>query len=76
MSGALGISMQWGDWLQLLLQYLSLSLLSIGGAITTPEAASNLGTLYYFNGRFAEAEVAYRRSIQIAPRDRGWIRRG
>lgn len=35
MSGGLGISMQWGDWLQLLLQYLSLSLLSIGGAITT-----------------------------------------
>ena len=35
MSGALGISMHWGDWLQLFVQYLSLSLLSIGGAITT-----------------------------------------
>lgn len=30
-----GISLQWGDWLQLFMQYLSLSLLSIGGAITT-----------------------------------------
>jgi chromate transporter len=27
--------MQWSDWLQLFLQYLSLSLLSIGGAIST-----------------------------------------
>ena len=35
MSGALGNSMQWGDWLQLFVQYLSLSLLSVGGAITT-----------------------------------------
>lgn len=29
------LSLQWGDWLQLFLQYLSLSLLSIGGAIST-----------------------------------------
>lgn len=35
MKSALEISMQWGDWLQLFLQYLSLSLLSIGGAIST-----------------------------------------
>lgn len=35
MSGALGISMQWGDWFQLFVQYLALSLLSVGGAITT-----------------------------------------
>ncbi|HYD94011.1 MAG TPA: chromate transporter [Noviherbaspirillum sp.] len=35
MSGAAHISLQWADWLQLFLQYLSLSLLSIGGAITT-----------------------------------------
>ena len=35
MSGAPGIAMQWGDWFQLFMQYLSLSLLSIGGAITT-----------------------------------------
>jgi len=35
MSGSLGIVMQWGDWAQLFLQYLSLSLLSIGGAIST-----------------------------------------
>lgn len=30
-----GVSLEWNDWLQLFLQYLSLSLLSIGGAITT-----------------------------------------
>ncbi|WP_420476749.1 chromate transporter [Noviherbaspirillum sp. ST9] len=30
-----GITLQWGDWLQLFMQYLSLSLLSVGGAITT-----------------------------------------
>lgn len=30
-----GISMQWSDWLQLFIQYLSLSLLSVGGAIST-----------------------------------------
>lgn len=29
------ISLQWSDWLQLFMQYLSLSLMSIGGAITT-----------------------------------------
>lgn len=29
------ISMAWSDWLQLFIQYLSLSLLSIGGAIST-----------------------------------------
>lgn len=29
------ISMQWNDWTQLFLQYLSLSLLSVGGAIST-----------------------------------------
>jgi chromate transporter len=34
-SGTLGISMQWSDWLHLFMQYLSLSLLSVGGAITT-----------------------------------------
>ena len=30
-----GLSLEWGDWLQLFLQYLSLSLLSVGGAIST-----------------------------------------
>ncbi len=35
MSGVLHLSLQWSDWAQLFLQYLSLSLLSIGGAITT-----------------------------------------
>lgn len=35
MSSAAFLSMHWGDWFQLFLQYLSLSLLSIGGAIST-----------------------------------------
>lgn len=35
MNGVFSISMQWADWMQLFLQYLSLSLLSIGGAIST-----------------------------------------
>jgi chromate transporter len=30
-----GITLQWADWLQLFVQYLSLSLLSVGGAIST-----------------------------------------
>ncbi|HYC43110.1 MAG TPA: chromate transporter [Noviherbaspirillum sp.] len=30
-----GITLQWADWLQLFMQYLSLSLLSVGGAIST-----------------------------------------
>jgi chromate transporter len=30
-----GISLQWSDWLQLFMQYLMLSLLSVGGAIST-----------------------------------------
>ncbi|HJV79771.1 chromate transporter [Noviherbaspirillum sp.] len=34
MSGAL-ISLQWSDWIQLFVHYLALSLLSVGGAITT-----------------------------------------
>ncbi|HJV84735.1 MAG TPA: chromate transporter [Noviherbaspirillum sp.] len=35
MSNALHLSMQWSDWLQLFLHYMSLSLLAVGGAITT-----------------------------------------
>jgi len=35
MSGALHLTLQWGDWLSLFTQYLILSLLSVGGAITT-----------------------------------------
>lgn len=35
MSSAPAIALQGSDWLQLFLQYLSLSLLSVGGAITT-----------------------------------------
>ena len=35
MSSTFPIVMQWSDWLQLFLQYLMLSLLSVGGAITT-----------------------------------------
>lgn len=35
MSASLNLSMQWSDWGQLFVQYLSLSLLSVGGAIST-----------------------------------------
>ncbi len=35
---------------------------------TSAETASNLGTLYYFRGRFSEAEKSFRRAAQIAPR--------
>lgn len=35
MTGMFSISMQWTDWAHLFLQYLALSLLSIGGAIST-----------------------------------------
>lgn len=35
MNPALHITMGWSDWLQLFMQYLSLSLLSVGGAIST-----------------------------------------
>ncbi|GAB3547796.1 hypothetical protein GCM10027343_27420 [Noviherbaspirillum agri] len=35
MNPELGINMEWGDWLHLFTQYLSLSLLSVGGAIST-----------------------------------------
>ncbi len=35
MSGASSLVMQWSDWAQLFLHYLSLSLLAVGGAITT-----------------------------------------
>lgn len=35
MSSTATITMAWSDWLQLFMQYLSLSLLSVGGAIST-----------------------------------------
>jgi chromate transporter len=35
MNQTLNISLQWGDWLNLFVRYLALSLLSVGGAITT-----------------------------------------
>jgi chromate transporter len=35
MNGAPMLALQWDDWLGLFLQYLALSLLSIGGAVTT-----------------------------------------
>jgi len=47
-------------------------------AISSPFAeatsASNLGTLYFFKGRFAEAERSYRQAIRLAPRDARWRR--
>jgi len=57
--------MQWGDWLQLFIQYLSLSLLSIGGAITTaPEMHRYLVDEHHwltdpqFNASIAIAQAA------------------
>ncbi len=35
MTGALSLSLGWTEWFDLFLHYVSLSLLSIGGAITT-----------------------------------------
>lgn len=57
--------MQWSDWLQLFVQYLSLSLLSIGGAITTaPEMHRYLVDEHHwltdpqFNASIAIAQAA------------------
>jgi len=62
---AVGLQKQWGDWLQLFVQYLSLSLLSIGGAITTaPEMhrylvdEHRLLTEAQFNASIAIAQAA------------------
>jgi Flp pilus assembly protein TadD/tRNA A-37 threonylcarbamoyl transferase component Bud32 len=35
----------------------------------SPESASNLGTLYFFNGRMNEAENAFRRATRMAARE-------
>ena len=35
MSETLHLTLQWSDWLSLFTQYLTLSLLSVGGAIST-----------------------------------------
>ncbi|HZW21513.1 chromate transporter [Noviherbaspirillum sp.] len=60
-----GLSLQWADWLQLFVQYLSLSLLSVGGAITTaPEMHRYLVdetrwlTEQQFNASIAIAQAA------------------
>ena len=65
MNATFGISMQWSDWLQLFVQYLSLSLLSIGGAITTaPEMHRYLVDEHHwltdpqFNASIAIAQAA------------------
>jgi Flp pilus assembly protein TadD len=42
---------------------------AVPGGVRDGNAASNLGTLYYFNGRFADAEGAFRRAIQLGPRE-------
>jgi chromate transporter len=59
------ITMTWSDWLQLLMQYLSLSLLSVGGAISTaPEMHRYLVDEHHwltdpqFNASIAIAQAA------------------
>jgi Flp pilus assembly protein TadD len=42
---------------------------AVPGGVRNGDAASNLGTLYYFNARFVDAERAFRRAIQLAPRE-------
>lgn len=65
MSASLALSMQWSDWAQLFLQYLSLSLLSVGGAISTaPEMHRYLVDEHHwltesqFNASIAIAQAA------------------
>src|ERR1019366_8787077 len=65
MSQALHFTLQWGDWLRLFAQYLMLSLLSIGGAITTaPDmhrylvSQQNWLTDSQFNASIAIAQAA------------------
>ena len=42
---------------------------TIHGPEVSAEAASNKGTLYFFNGRLDDAEHAFRDAIRIAPRE-------
>jgi Flp pilus assembly protein TadD len=53
-----------GDFAGALAAYERLPLPSI-----SPASASNLGTLYFFNGRIDEAESAFRGAVRMAPRD-------
>jgi len=39
------------------------------GDSSNATSASNLGTLYYFNGRLNDAERAFRRAVRMAPRE-------
>ena len=65
MSDTLHLTLHWGDWLDLFTHYLSLSLLSVGGAITTaPEmhrylvVQQNWLTETQFNASIAIAQAA------------------
>lgn len=65
MNQALHLTLQWGDWLSLFAKYLSMSLLSIGGAITTvPEmhrylvSQQNWLTDSQFNASIAIAQAS------------------
>jgi Flp pilus assembly protein TadD len=42
---------------------------AISEPVANAASASNLGTLYYFNRRFGDAERHFRRAIRLAPRD-------
>ncbi len=42
---------------------------AIPGHLAGPQSASNRGTIYFFVGRFAEAERDYRDAIRMAPRE-------
>jgi len=47
---------------------------AIPGSPSSATTASNLGTLYFFNERFADAERQFRLAVRLAPRDARWRR--
>ncbi len=46
----------------------------IQGPEVSADAASNRGTVYYFNGRFSDAEHSFREAIRISPREPAYHR--
>ena len=47
---------------------------AIAGDLSDAASASNLGTLYFFNSRFEDAERSFRQAIRLAPREARWRR--
>jgi Flp pilus assembly protein TadD len=47
---------------------------AIGKPMSGASSASNLGALYFFNGRFSDAEREFRRAVRLAPREAIWRR--